>query len=330
MTDTFTAPAPVERPDIPRDRLGRPMVMPLSGDKPVAYTRCTTFVGAIEDTWNISRWTQRMVLRGLAGRDDIRAAVLDTSPEDKKRLDELCEEAKEAGGGNDASRWGTYMHKVTEAADRGEDPGAIPLPLLAVPRDPLAYVPDLAAYTEATQPLRHLAIEQFTVNDQLLIGGTPDRVVEYQGERYIADLKTGGIDFGTLKIAAQLAVYARSTPYDIATGERLPAHGASTERGIIIHLPAGTGTCTLYWVDLLAGWDAVRLCRDVRAKRTQHKFRTLTQRLDAAGDQTISLATKITNCIMADQVRALWRQHADAWTDDLTDLAKAHIARLSQ
>lgn len=331
--------------DIDRDRWGRPLVVPPTGGDPVAYTRCTTYVGGIEDTWNLSRWTQRLVLQGAARREDIRAAVLDTPTEDKKRLDELCEEAKEAGGGNDAARVGTYMHAVTEAADLGEDPTAVPFPLLAIPRDPADYVGDLHAYMEVTEPLTFVAAEQFTVLDLLKVGGTPDRVIEYKGKRYIADLKTGSIEWGTLKIAAQLAVYARSRPYDIATGRRTEPHGAEQDRGLIIHLPAGQGICTLYWIDLRAGWEAVKVCRDIRSARTQ-KFRDLTSRFDITApiesvpvdpDESLTpgpidlpeprdLAKRIGMCNDEQALLTLWRNNADAWDDNLTALAVARKA----
>jgi len=340
--DTFTTVAP----EIERDRLGRPMVVPPGGGNPVPYTRCTTYVGGIEDTWNLSRWTQRMVILGMAGRDDLRAAVLDTDREDKKRLDELCEEAKEAGGGNDAARIGTYMHQVTEAADTGQDPDAVPFPLLAFARDPAEFKGDLDAYMKGTEHLQAVAVEQFSVQDPLKIGGTPDRVVRYGGKHYIADLKTGNIEYGTLKIAAQLAVYARSTPYDVAKAERTTRpYDVDLERGIIIHLPAGTGTCRLYWIDLLAGWESVRVCRSIREQRTR-RFGTLTEPFPMTEpvpsvpvedgesfvpEPVIELAGRIKRCSNPHQVRALWGKYpADAWTKDLIDLAKTHIASLTR
>src|SRR5689334_2925212 len=70
MSD-FTTPAP----QVPRDRWQRPLVVPPKGGKPVAYTRCTTFVGCLEDTFNLSRWQQRMVALGLNDRPDLLLAV---------------------------------------------------------------------------------------------------------------------------------------------------------------------------------------------------------------------------------------------------------------
>lgn len=347
------ASVPPAKPEIERDRYGRPLVAhPVTG-KLVGYTRCTTYVGGIEDTWNLSRWTQRTVTYGLAISPDLQALVRDMPADDKAKTreqkaehDRLCEAAKEAGGGNDAARWGTYMHALTEAVDLGYDPDAVAPPQLAFPRDHAQAVTDLAAYIDATADLKHRLVEAFTVQDPLQVGGTPDRVVEYQGKRYIADLKTGNVEFGSLKIAAQLAMYARSQPYDIATGQRTDPHGASVERGILIHLPVGSGTCTLSWVDLLAGWEAVRVCRQIREQR-KAKARDLFSPWDApvptepvADGETLYpdpapvhtqavLAGRVKATTSREQALAVWRANEADWTDDLTELAKAHIASLA-
>lgn len=323
-------------PQPERDRWGRPLVVPPEGGKKVAYTRCTTFVGCIEDTYNLSKWQQRMVALGLASRPDLLLSV-SAHRDDKRALDKVCEDAQEAAKAHAAATTGTALHALTERMDRGMEVGVVPE----------EYMADLAAYATATEALTATHIEQFTVLDQLRIGGTPDRVVRYNGKRYIADLKTGSIDYGYLKIAAQLAVYARSRPYDVSTDERLEPHGAEVDKGIIIHLPAGTGTCRLYWVDLLEGWNAVRVARDVREKRSL-AYRDLVQPFDAApqgstisppGSGTAGLLADVANahglinliraCATEDEVRALWGQHAAEWTQDHTELAKQHIAALA-
>lgn len=307
---------------IPRDRFGRPMVRPAGGGTPVPYTRCTTYVGCIEDTYNLSRWQQRMVAIGLSQRPDLMLGVVAADPTDKKALDQFCEDAMEAAKAHAAATTGTALHALTERIDRGQDVGVVPA----------AYLADLAAYTEATTDLTAVHIEQFSVLDHLKIGGTPDRVVKYQGKRYIADVKTGSIDYGILKIAMQLAVYSRSAVYDIATGAR-DTHGAEVDKGIIIHLPAGTGRCELVWVDLLAGWDAVRVATHVREKRTV-KFKDLTTPFTTNTTGTAGtvpepgLEQAIAGCATAEAVRALWAAHVDAWTEELTALAKARVTAL--
>jgi hypothetical protein len=317
MTTTITP-----RPEIPRDAWGRPLVVPPGGGKPVPYTRCTTFVGCVEDTYNLSRWQMRMVALGLSERPDLRLAIA-AHREDKTRLNELCEDALEAAKAHAAATTGTALHSFTEQMDRGQE-------LRGVPDE---YLADLAAYAAATEELTAVQIEQFTVNDPLKIGGTPDRVVRFNGKRYIADLKTGAIKYGYLKIAAQLAVYARSRPYDVVTNERLEPHGAELDRGIVIHLPAGSGECRLYWVNLLEGWEAVRVARDLRAKRSIG-FKALFDPLDATTPPRVTdpgddLRLLITAAETADVVRQLWRDHAARWTDQHTELAKLRIAELA-
>lgn len=316
-------------PQIERDHWGRPLVIPPGGGRPVPYTRCTTYVGCVEDMFKIGQWQQRHVARGVALHDDLIAAIRDTDPENKDGLDALVDEAKTRSGAGDAARLGSYMHSVTEAADRGQDPGAVELPWLSTgPADPSAYIADLAAYLEATEPFKALAIEQFTVQDPLKVGGTPDRVVRYNGKRYIADLKTGSIEWGTLKIAAQLAMYARSRPYDVATGNRLDPHGAELDQGIIIHLPVGSATCRLYWVDLLAGWQAVLTARDVRACR-QNRWAQLARELRHVPGPPRTLVDQIALTTSAEETRALWVAHMREWTPELTEVARLHIETLT-
>lgn len=333
---SFTTPPP----EVPRDGYGRPLVIPPTGGKPVPYTRCTTFVGAIEDTYTLGLWQQRMVALGLADRPDLLMAVV-AHRDQKGRLNAICKDAQEAAKAHAAATTGTALHALTERIDRGLTLGVIPE----------AYQADLDAYVRATARLKPVMIEQFCVQDPLKVGGTPDRVVEYKGKRYIADLKTGTLTFGFVKIAAQLAVYARSRPYNVETGERT-AHGAEVDRGIIIHAPAGSGTCTLYWVDLLAGWEAVKVSKAVREKRAL-KLGAVVHDFDAdwtpslgaakpaaaeepgvttafavtpAEPEPPTLAQQIDLCRNTDELRALWTANTAVWTPEHTELATARMS----
>lgn len=313
-------------PSIDRDRYGRPLVKPPGGGKPVAYTRCTTYIDVLEDRYNLQKWMQRMVALGLASRPDLLLSV-SAHREDKRQLDKICEDAREAAAASAAATTGTALHALTELVDRGQElPAGLPANVLA----------SLDAYTEATKDLKATHIEQFCVQDTLKVGGTPDRVVKYQGRSYIADLKTGSIEWGALKIAMQLAIYARSHTYDVTTGER-GDHGADNLRGLIIHLPAvedpAEARCDLHWVDLKEGWFSVVVAGQVREKR-KLKFKDLTQPfgqddLTPLLEESMTLSSRINKCATADEVRALWSVHASEWTDDLTSIAKQHIARLA-
>lgn len=220
----------------------------------MAYTRCTTFIGCLEDRYNLEKWQQRMVMLGMADHPELVLAVA-AHRDDKSTLDDIAAEAQTLARSGRAALTGTAIHKLTADLDRG----------LEVGRVPGDYQRDLDAYRAATAVFTSEYVEQFMVCDELRIGGTPDRIVSFNGKRYIADTKTGDISRAG-KIAMQLAVYAHSDIYDIETGTRTPVD-VDRRNGIIIHLPAGTGTCELHWVNIAAGWDAVLLADQVRTWR---------------------------------------------------------------
>jgi hypothetical protein len=136
----------------------------------------------------------------------------DEVPKDAKtKANEYCEAAIEAARGTAAATTGTALHTMTQHHDLGHPLGVIPDSARA----------DIASYARATSVLTALHVEQPMVHDGLLVGGTPDRIVDFGGRTYIADVKTGSIDYAAMKIAMQLAVYAHSTIYDPTTDKRV-------------------------------------------------------------------------------------------------------------
>jgi hypothetical protein len=314
MTATFDWDAIDTRPlmeKIERDRLGRPLIIPPDGGKRVAYTRCTTFAGVIEDQYNLTRWKQRMTAIGVAARPDLILAI-NAHRDDKKALDGYVQDAMAEAKSDAAASIGTSLHKLTEYIDKGQ-----PLPPV-----PAEYVGDLVAYREQIARLEILGIERFTVLDDLKIGGTHDRTVGFEGGRYIFDLKTGDVEWGDLKIAIQLAIYSRSQLYDINTGARAPLD-VDQDRAIVMHMPAGQGVATLHWVDIAAGWDAVQTVLDVKRQRARKRI------FQAWPAATPDLPTIIAAVPDPATLRALWARHAAAWTPELTALASARIAQLT-
>ncbi|MCY0923277.1 MULTISPECIES: hypothetical protein [Streptomyces] len=293
MTLTITdLPAPA----VPRDGWGRPLVVPKGGGTPKPLTRTTTYIDCIEDKAALTAWKSRMTLVG-ASRDPAMAArakeLNPDSREGKTALDELTERAVSLAGANRKREYGTHLHTLSEAVDRGE-----PLPAGTSDSD----VADMAAYKMATVGFDTVAIEQFVVVDELGVGGTFDRLLHYSGPGpdgrpfeglLIGDLKTGSVQYGGLKMASQLAVYAHGEQYDHTRfpvdgydkkalakwrkvevpGEKAEAAyaeapGVNHDWGVIIHLPAGEAQCTLYWADLRLGWEAALLARDIRRMRS--------------------------------------------------------------
>jgi hypothetical protein len=233
---------------VPRDRWQRPQIKQADG-KLKAYQRVTTFVGPLEDTSNLTKWKMRMALKGVMSRQSLQMAVA-SSLDDDRKLNAVAEQCLDAAGSSDKAELGTALHRFTENYDHGLDISAMPA----------AFKPDLAAYAQATSVFEMVAIEQFVVIDELAVAGTMDRIVKYNGNYYIADVKTGSIEYGMGKICMQLAAYAHGKGYNPETGERVELPPVSQTAGIIIHLPAGTGTCELVWCDLAAGWGA---CTDL-------------------------------------------------------------------
>lgn len=243
------------RQEIERDRYGRPLVVPPKGGKAVAYTRATTIANSLDDPAALTAWKMRMAVIGMTIRPDLMLAV-SASQENKMEVNKLVEDAMEVAGANRAANIGTALHTFAEKVDLGQDIGPIPG----------EWAGDIRAYEQATKQLNKIFIEQFCVLDKFKIAGTPDRIVEFEGERYVADIKTGRIDHPN-NIAIQLAIYAHGLPYNIATANRGSWGNVNKEKAIIIHLPAGTGQCKLVWIDIAEGWKGVQFAMKVREWR---------------------------------------------------------------
>lgn len=216
-------------------------------------------------------WQQRMTAIGLMERPDLLLSVA-ANRDDRDALNAIVERAREAAKANTGSTTGTALHQLCEQYDMGLKPTVPP-----------AYQKDIAVYLKATKPFNMVSIEQFCVLDQWGgIGGTPDRVIEFNGRYYIGDIKTGSIEYGILKFAMQFAVYAHSKPYfyhQAPTGDVTIGPDAAAKlrgewpgeidqlRAILIHLPQGEGRCDIYWVNISDGWEAVKIAAAVRGWR---------------------------------------------------------------
>ena len=251
------------------------------GIREKTYRRVTSYIDVLDDKRNVQAWSERMVLLGIAEDTGFLTGVLDIDPATKEGRDLLnrrAEAAKDLGGANRKSDQGTHLHNLSERVDLHD---ALPEGL------PDADVLDMRAYALATHGLfgiRHM--EELVVNEQLGVAGTPDRVSQWVGpytliapdgsiigpdELLITDLKTGRVDFGALKMAMQLSIYSRSDLNVKGSAVRLPMENVNQRWGIIMHLAAGSGVCTLYWADLTLGWAAVQVAESVHAMRKRSR-----------------------------------------------------------
>lgn len=323
---------------------GRPKIILPDGSEDT-YTRCTTFIDVLEDKYHLRQYDMRMVAAGLGQRPDLhlRAASLGLEPLDaaqkkhwKKDMDEVTKAAKEAGQASAKATVGSSLHTYTERMDRGETLGHVPD----------FYRKHLATWQQVTAGIEWRYVEQPTVNDELRVAGTPDRIGVLDGSDrlVIADTKSGNTQFGLLKMAMQLAIYARSQLYNVLTGERTPLDNVDLDRGLILPLSAETGDCEPFWVNLDLGWKAVQCALQVRSWRSIDNRRQLTEpyqppppQLTLVPDQpTTDVGAALVHAIRAastpDELVHLWhlahQRGRDEWTEAHTQLAAARKAEL--
>ncbi len=249
--------------EVPRDRYGRPLIIPPGGGEPVAYTRVSTLAKTLDDLNNLMAWQCRKTAEGLLRRPDLitRTAgiIANGDPNDdwptKRDLNTVSTEAREAAGAGVGASAGTGLHALTEAVDRGED-------LLFVPTADHAR---LGAYREATAHLTALSAEAFVVCDELHAAGSFDRLWRTEdGRAVIGDLKTGKSEADyPLATAVQLAIYAHGKRYDPTTGERTDLDDRlDLTTALLVHMPA-TGGCQVIPLDIEKGWHAAKLAAEV-------------------------------------------------------------------
>lgn len=343
--------------ELPRDRWGRPLITPPDGTEPVAYQRVTTFVGPLEDTYHLGLWQLRMAVLGMSRRKDlILAASAVDDPTDKyqkRKLNDIAKAAKDAAAGDAAANTGTAIHSLTERIDMGHALGDF------VPEE---YLPDLKAYADIMQGFEILGIEGFCVRDDLRVGGTYDRILGFTsefldaheakhgnrlhypqhagrsdavrevqpGDAVIGDVKTGHVDLGAGKIAMQLGVYANSLDYDHTLGTRTPLAGnPSKDWGVVIHLPAGTGTARLLWFDIRAGFEAAQtLAVGVHAWRKRKDLTHEFASSRVAATPAVSVVEQIKTATSYAALQAIYAVHEKQWTPGLTTAAAARRTEL--
>lgn len=266
VTDLFAhPPAPIKFDRWHRYLLPNPQTMQRQ-----AWTRATTFARSIVDSYALNAWQQRMAAKGMSLRPDLVALVstLDVS-KDRAALDKLVEQAKDTAGDKVAANKGTALHAFTEQLDSGA---------LSVIDVPQMARPDVAAYQAEMNRHRMRVLpdltERVTCVPVFSVAGRLDKVVQCPDGKYrIGDVKSGQkLDLSALEISIQLALYAHgvnaSGVWDQSTEAWSPLDfKVETDYAVIMHMPAGSGTCGLKRADIREGWEAAKLCMQVREQR---------------------------------------------------------------
>lgn len=249
---------------IKRDRWGRYEIPHPDTGKTQSWTRATTLASTLADRFGLEQWSKRNVVLGIGARVDLYAQAAAALPEDKDTLNQIVAQAEEASKAKAGANTGSALHRFTERADAGEDVQA-----------PAPWDADLAAYrstmNEAGLTVVAGWLERVLLVPEVDVAGTCDRLLDvgrWGALPRIGDLKTAKdvVRYGMTEIALQLSLYAHATHwFDPDAGELHEIDvKIDQDRAIVMHLPVGQGRCTLYEVDIAAGWDAVRLAVDVR------------------------------------------------------------------
>lgn len=272
----MTTPAIPLRPEPERDRYGRYLLPHPKTGKTRSWTRATTWSQTIADTFALTHWQLRMTAIGLSRRPDLVAQVATiVDPDDKgqkRKLDEFCKDAQEHAGASTRSNLGTALHSFLEHVDMGRDVH-IPAP----------WSDDVAAYQQALADHQVVVsknyVERICLETYFQIAGTMDRLVRLPDHELplVLDVKSGrDLAYSWTEIAIQLAIYAHADYiYDVETLSCRPMLAVDRNWALVVHLPAGTGRCTLYKVDVREGWKAVNLCGLVREWRKRKDLATV-------------------------------------------------------
>jgi hypothetical protein len=291
----------------------------------------------------------------------------------KDTLNTIGFKAQNLAGSKVPASWGTEMHNNIEALSRDQ---------ITVEDVPDKYRAEVSAWAAAMQQadlsaVPHLierrvsvplygsagTFDQIDRNHRTRSIRLGKRVVRINaGDHLVGDVKSGrDLDYGWGEIVIQMAQYAagaRLGKVAVWNPDADEDGGAwewedigidpktiRTDVGVVMHVPIGSGKCTLHWVDLQEGWNAVQLCESVRDWR---KIKGLNTPFSIAEVPTSepkarpvvrapSWDERFSAVTSKDQGRALYRQYLAAGGRDgsaeakrLIGIMKEHLAQLTE
>lgn len=289
---------------IPREdnRWGRPLLYPPLGDKRIAYSRPSTLSKDIDDKKNLIPWEQSMVAIGLAKSKYLFNRIQGILARgggwasDKKELQEIMEQAKNAAGWKSQADRGSSIHDLADAAEKG----VLDWNYLDEELKPV-----IEAYVEQIVPwLTYLATECFvTVDKELVVphhkpftlraAGSIDRICEFDGHRYIVDVKSGRDDLFRTSVCGQLYLYSRGMLYrDDLVHQEIPwadwkfsgvnpsaraETGVDQDRAIMLQAPKGPVNgkweWKAFWIPLPKGEEIIECGQWTRKARYVPEFK---------------------------------------------------------
>lgn len=326
-------------PDPDRDTYGRYRLPDPTGEKAgrKAFTRATTGAKALDDTYNLSAWDVRQVVSGIHSKPDL----LEMFPEfgdyreQREALEEIAESARVAAGSKEASEFGTALHAWLEFIDGGHGT------LADVPKE---FRPKAEKYLEALAEwgltVPEGGIERIVWHEATGFVGTFDRVyLLADGTPVIGDVKTSkDLKYSYLSIAVQLATYADASAMlsvDGSTWEPMPE--VDEKRAVVLWVPSDKVHAELVPINLEIGRAALELAEQVRAARSSGTTKKIRLPLDVIPrpgeehgplDDGVTLEDLVDQADSPEALAALYEEHADLWTEDLTARGQARLEAL--
>lgn len=294
--------------------------------------------------------------------------------EHRKELDAAAGTAQWKAGSKVSASWGTKMHTQVERWSRGEisieeaDPAyrdELAVYVAAMKEWDLSPVPELIE----RRVLSTLYGIAGTFDQAVHIHRS--RTIRYSGktarvkagEHVVGDLKSGkSLDLAEGEIAIQMAIYAHALkegrvlvwdpeghdPKYATPGAwvwekiGIPVDSVRTDVGVVMHMPVDRpdgvdAHCTLSWVDLEAGWNAVQLCEAVRDwRKTKGLFtpvavsEVVDRRAAVRAPSWEERAEAVSN---KDGARQVYREYVgahgkDSRAEELVRISKAKLASL--
>lgn len=255
-------------------RVGKGVPMVHVNGKWERYSRSSNAGKVLDDENGLTDWKLRTMLLGAAYRPELMAQVstLDTEL-DKKELRDIAEECLVAGKGRSRQVKGTAVHAMLDHIDLRHEWEPSPDYALAC----AAYVQALAVYG-----LVVLDVEVPCINVGERLAGTMDR--RYSTTRVLtapdgttipigtvlaSDTKTGRtLEYSQGTYSTQLAAYVDSERYDVEANTHEPFEpGTYKEWALIMHVVVEDALCNVYWVDLAAGREGLKLAKAVKLWR---------------------------------------------------------------
>jgi hypothetical protein len=350
--DFFDAPA-----GPPRDRYGRPMLIPadkatreqilaMTAEEKDAlrepYTRASSLSDYLADYSHLWKWKMRYLARSLGQNRDLAMLAgsecyttgFDKGEEKEnrasgRRLDDVIERALERGKISEKADYGTTIHALTEPGNDGH-----------VEYDDV--IADVASYHQVCADLGvvHLGTELFTANDRLRVSGTFDNLDYVPGYGIlVTDKKTSSEVHGE-DFRIQLSTYSTADLYDWETDLRITLEDYiermgwdsslyTPDKGLIFWIK--NGKTEVFELDLMAGLEAAEHAVWVRDNHRKGKHRWLVTDQIAAEKAKLEAAllewitTAPNEAVLSD----LWNSHGRSiWNDTHTAAAVARKGAL--